>query len=103
MEKYYNDKGQVGVIISPKYGAGWSTWNENNEALIFDKNLVEAVLEKDYEEVVRIANELYPDGFFSGYSNLVVVFLEPKTAFQINEYDGSESICVYNPGHYFTA
>lgn len=28
MEKYYNQNGELAVLISPGFGAGWSTWND---------------------------------------------------------------------------
>ena len=27
VEKYYNENGELGVLISPGFGAGWSSWN----------------------------------------------------------------------------
>ena len=26
VEKYYNENGELGVLISPGFGAGWSSW-----------------------------------------------------------------------------
>lgn len=50
VEKYENDKGQIGVIVSGGYGAGWSTWERTNiitsEFLCMDKTLVEMALRK---------------------------------------------------------
>ena len=103
MEKYYNEKGEVGVIISPGYGAGWSTWNGNNPELVFNKQLVEAVLNVDKNKILELAQSLCPDGYFGGASNLRVKFLTTGTSFFIDEYDGAESITFYEPGQYFTA
>ena len=40
--------GKVGVIISPDFGAGWSTWNddEDREAMLFDSELIIMMEEK---------------------------------------------------------
>lgn len=103
MEKYYNEKGQVGVIISPEYGSGWSTYNDNNSQLVFDANLIEAVLNQNITEILTIAENILPNGYFSSVNKLEVVFLEPGTIFRIDEYDGFESIVIYNPSEYFTA
>ena len=35
VEKYYNENGELGVLYSPGFGAGWSTWS--NEELAYDK------------------------------------------------------------------
>lgn len=102
MEKYYNEKGQVGVIVSPNFGAGWSTWNSNSETLMFDKKLVEAVLKGNDSEIKRIAETLCSGGYFST-KTLEVEFLEPGTKFHIKEYDGYESIVIYDPEDYFVA
>ena len=33
------------VLVSPGYGCGWSTWNEEFKELAFDKRIVEYVIE----------------------------------------------------------
>ena len=38
VEKYYNENGELGVLYSPGFGAGWSTWH--NEELAYDKSTV---------------------------------------------------------------
>ena len=44
MEKYENESGQIGVIISGGFGAGWSTWNDDRDFFSMDKTLVEMKL-----------------------------------------------------------
>lgn len=39
VEKYYNENDELGVLYSPGFGAGWSTWD--NEELAYDKRIVE--------------------------------------------------------------
>ena len=39
VEKYYNENGELGVLISPGFGAGWSSWN--CDEIAFDKRVVE--------------------------------------------------------------
>lgn len=49
MEKYYNDKSELGILISPGWGAGWSTWHkdfdnkegEQRYAIALDKRVIE--------------------------------------------------------------
>lgn len=43
VEKYYNENGELGVLVSGGFGAGWSTWNSNE--LAYDKRIVEKWLE----------------------------------------------------------
>lgn len=94
-EKYYNEKGEVGVLYSPGFGAGWSTWNSGEaEELIFDKTLVEMILEKKpQEEIEKYVEEKWGDDIYTGgLEGVCVKFLPKGTAFVIEEYDGSESI-----------
>ena len=49
MEKYYNEKGEVGVLISPGWGASWSTWYDNY-AIAFDKRIIEYWLHNNPSE-----------------------------------------------------
>ena len=53
MEKYFNADGQVAVLYSPGYGAGWSTWNDFSGCLIFDSRIVELVLQNKHEEITK--------------------------------------------------
>ena len=39
VEKYYNENGELGVLISTGFGAGWSSWN--CDEIAFDKRVVE--------------------------------------------------------------
>lgn len=53
--------GQVAVIVSPDYGAGWSTWNsEYGNQVLFDPDIAESLLANDAQEAMRIASEKYP-------------------------------------------
>jgi len=90
-EKFEKD-GQVAVLYSPGYGSGWYTWNKQYPGLLFDKEIVEAVLNNDYNLVKEIARQKYPDGFFDGADTLKVKWLSKNTKFIVEEYDGSESI-----------
>ena len=103
VEKYERD-GKVAVLISTGYGAGWSTWNgEHAEALTFDRDIVEAVLAGDIAEAIAIAKAKYPDGYYGGASDLAVMWLDKGAQFEIEEYDGSESLHVIGSRVYMTA
>jgi len=94
VERYVRD-GKIGVIISPSYGAGWSSWAEaeHHEFLLMDKTLVQMALDKapvaDVEKYIRDK----ADGTYTGgWKEITVEWLDPDTAFEIQEYDGFESI-----------
>lgn len=94
IEKYYTENGEVGVIVSPGYGAGFSTWAHDKQ-ICFDKDIIELVLNDDMVSIAKLMTEKYPNEYF-GCSKLKVEFLEPGTAFRINEYDGFEDLVVIN-------
>ena len=97
--------GNVAVIVSTGYGAGWSTWNEENqEAMAFDPDLAQAILDKDLEAAHRIASKKWPDAYLGGLDDGAVVEWVPKgTWFEITEYDGSESLRVLDQNEFWEA
>ena len=98
-EKRYDENGNVAVLISPGFGAGWSSWShgEGTEALLFDSRLVDAVLAKmPLEEFIALCESLGYDHYKGGAGDLEVVWLEPGTRFVVEEYDGSESIRTFD-------
>lgn len=103
-EKYEKD-GNVAVLYSPGFGAGWSTWATDGEAeaLIFDKEIVELVLNDQLDRVVQLVADKYPEFYSGGAEDLTVRWVPKGTAFRINEYDGSESVEIYDPGNFFRA
>ena len=117
MEKCIKD-GQIGVIFSPGFGAGWTTWahdatKEQLKQLSMDRRLVELVIKKAeleslqgrltlgemgtewhtiLEQIKEIAEQILPEMYMGGAEDLEVSWLEPGTLFWIEEYDGSESL-----------
>ena len=88
--------GQVAVLISPGYGAGWSTWCDDNqrETALFDKRLVEAV-EAGVEDIEPLAKEIFGDSnyfYCGGWRDIKIIWLPIGTRFRIDEYDGSETL-----------
>lgn len=98
MGKYYNENGEVGVLYSPGYGAGWSTWaNGDEEFFLFDKTLVElALVGAPISAVESYLKSTGKDKYLGGWGDIQVEFVKPGTAFLIKEYDGYESIEYYN-------
>lgn len=83
-----NDK--IGIIYSPGFGAGWSTWG--CEAMALDQELAHAIEEGNKEKIAEIAENNWPEEYKGGLHDCVVEWVEKGTAFTINEYDGSESL-----------
>lgn len=80
--------GKVGVLISPGFGAGWSTWG----CPLFDKEIVELLEKEDFEGLEVLLEEKYPNTYTGGLRDLKIVWLPVGTKFIVHEYDGSESI-----------
>lgn len=96
------------VLISPGYGAGWSTWNDPRMA--FDKRLIEAfergISEEDMQRLCVKCDYLDAyDGppYMGGFKQLKVVDIPSGTLFQIKEYDGSEYIEYFDEDDWYLA
>jgi len=93
VEKYYNENGELGVLISPGFGAGWSTWD--CEEIAYDKRIVEKWLNErpSKDEMSEFLKSLGYEGvYMGGYNSLTIEYIPKGTVFCIHEYDGSESI-----------
>ena len=87
--------GKVAVLISPRYGAGWSTWNttKNGDQLLFDPVVVGMVENyEDRDTILEYCKNTYPDDYLGGVDGLEVVWIPQGTRFRVTEYDGSETL-----------
>jgi hypothetical protein len=93
MQKLIKD-GKVAVLISPGFGAGWSTWaSGDRDELLFDADIAQAVLDgMDSGDLELLAKSKYPKEFLGGLDDLEVQWVDQGTEFIVEEYDGSESI-----------
>jgi hypothetical protein len=89
MEKVIKE-GKVGVLVSPGYGAGFSTWGYPTEA-IFDPTLIELVENEKWQEAIDYCESTWPNGYSGGVQDLRVAWIDEGTKFIIEEYDGAES------------
>lgn len=86
--------GCVAVLYSPGYGAGWSTWADEQfqEALCMDARIVGPFLAGNTDAAITAAKIIAPNVYTGGAHQLEVIWIKKGTAFQITEYDGSESV-----------
>jgi hypothetical protein len=89
--------GKVAVLYSPGFGAGWSTWNsaDMRDVLCMDADIVQAVLNEDRDLAAKVAEAKFPAESYVcvlGARDLKVEWIPKGTAFEIEEYDGNESI-----------
>jgi hypothetical protein len=96
-EKLIRD-GLVAVLYSPGYGAGWSTWWEDElaEFVTYDRRLVELAERAASDQEVKdlLSSLLGPDVhiYTGGWDQIDIAWIPEGTNFRINEYDGYESI-----------
>ena len=110
IEYYYNDKGEIGILVSYGYGAGWSSWSEYGIKLAVDKRIIEKFNEHiDDDEWCReidsfhdndIKTEFqnflssigYDNVYLGGVKDCELVFVPKGSAVRITEYDGNENL-----------
>lgn len=107
-KKRTNEKGEVAVLYSPGYGAGWSTWNEEHadvERLIFDADLVDLVLAERRDEAAKLAESFWPGEYVCvlGARDLAVAWVPAGELFDIDEYDGYENVVLVKSLKHYTA
>jgi hypothetical protein len=95
MEKFLDGKGNVAVLVSPGFGAGWSTWANKGqeETLMFHPKLVQACLD-GVVDIRPTLEEIFGVDipYNGGWRGVGIVWLPVGTKFIIREYDGSESV-----------
>jgi hypothetical protein len=96
--------GEVAVLYSPGYGAGWSTWaHDHAEQMLFDPEIAQAILAEDRKKAMKIAERKWPGEYFGGLEQLKVQFVPKGTRFEIREYDGNESLRHLEPADGYVA
>ena len=108
-EYFYNKKGEIAVLVSPGYGAGWSSWNSQYGIdLATDKRIVEKSIEFSKTDMLEkidrcgSAEEIeftkwlesigYKAVYAGGFNQCVIEWVPKGTAIRISEYDGYESL-----------
>ena len=97
MNKVIRD-GKVAVIVSPGFGAGWSTWSYRGEEdyrdfMLFDPTLVDMIERSESAETIETyVTFVHPGTYCGGADDLTIQWLPVGTAFRIHEYDGAESV-----------
>ena len=107
VDLYVNGMDEVGVLYSPSFGAGWSTWN--SDCYAYDKRIVEKFIEDPdmfhndtgrYQDLAAFMSALGYDGYYGGARDLCLTFIPKGTLFRIDEYDGREGIELFDTSNY---
>ena len=101
LEFSYNN-GLIEVLISCGYGAGWSTWNNNYSInLAVDKRIID-YYKKNKErklgknEIEKFLSSIGYEGVYcGGWNKMAIETVPPNCKFRIDEYDGAESLIIY--------
>jgi hypothetical protein len=105
IDKYVKD-GKVAVLVTNQFGFGWYSENRSRPEMLFDPYIVALILqyrklsddehhEQWYDLNTRIeeyAKVQYPGARLSGHWALDIVWVPEGEKFEIQEYDGNESL-----------
>lgn len=79
--------GMVAVVVSPGYGAGWTTWEDVSP---FDPTVVAWIEDGKNPDTMPYKND---DGIYTGgLRDAEIEWISEGTRFEINEYDGFEDL-----------
>lgn len=93
--------GMVAVLVSPRHGAGWSTWADDARAALFAPDVV-AWIEAGKPEIDKEA-AFGHYGYLGGLRDIEIQWVPVGTRFEIDEYDGHESLRIFGPDDGFVA
>ena len=102
--KYIKD-GKVAVLISSGHGSGWFTWNNNIE-LLFEPVLAEMIDKKESMDKIKSYFVLKygdDDWMIRGLKSLDIEWVDPGQKFRIEEYDGNETLILFEHDFWITA
>lgn len=106
MDRVIRD-GKVAVLVSPGYGAGWSTWADRDidiNIVLFEPEVVAWVLNGKEGPLPDLKTKYGWEYFYDGGGDdLQVVWIEQGQRFRIHEYDGSEHVVLEQDEEWFTA
>lgn len=99
--------GKVAVLISPGYGAGWSSWGNDDLRyfMLFDPGLVGlALASADADDVeAYLSQKGIETPYLGGWGSIKVQWVPVGTTFRVHEYDGFETLIPTSEEETFTA
>lgn len=95
--------GMVAVLVSPGYGAGWSTWATHTEAAIFAPDVVAWVEAGKPGDKPGDFEQFQKYGYLGGLRDVGIEWVPKGSRFIIEEYDGSETLHIIDPDYGYVA
>lgn len=98
IELSYTKDREIEILISGGFGAGWSTWNWDDDlSIAVDKRVIECFKKhgRDWpiDKVMEFMESIgYGRMYCGGWKKLRVTTVEKGMPFMISEYDGAESL-----------
>lgn len=106
MDKVVRD-GKVAVIVSPGFGAGWSTWASSDIAsrIVFDPDVVAWIEAGKVGPLPDIGSKYGDEDHFydGGAEDLTIYWVPIGQKFRIEEYDGHETLRLEEDYKWLTA
>lgn len=93
--------GKVAVIVSPGFGAGWSTWADDLPNSVFAPDVV-AWIEAGKPDV-ELDDTFGEYGYTGGLGDAEIEWVPKGSRFIIDEYDGSETLHILGPDYGYIA
>jgi hypothetical protein len=92
---------RVAILVSPGYGAGWSSWHGNKQQMCTDSRIIrylytDAKNSISYEELMTKYMGFVEIPYDGGFSNLEVEFVPAGSLYKIREYDGAEHVEIFD-------
>ena len=83
--------GEVAILISHGYGAGWYSWH-GDEQLLFEPEIVDLVQSgAKPEDILQYCEANYGNtNYYGGIDGLRVHWIPQGMRFRVEEYDGAE-------------
>jgi hypothetical protein len=103
MRKLLRD-GNVAVLVSAGFGAGWYSWHGIKE-LLFDPDIVKMIeLDWPNERILAHCEKFYGDDhYFGGVEGLSICWVPEGAKFRIDEYDGAETLVTQDQDEWIIA
>ena len=107
IKRYCDIDGNLGVLIHKTHGLGWAS--EYGMDVALDERIIKAYLDRvDKDTLFDLLDEwgygrITQYGILPDWDDMDLVMIPKGSQFRINEYDGCESVEIYNKYNWYIA